>query len=430
MSHLLKKELSELFNKQMLISLVVSFFIILMLGVLMTTTLSGEIADTGTVRIIDMDDTDFTHDVISYLEDKGYTVKLGTDFAAEADENDWTDAALLPEGLTETLLEKHEPCIIESYSTLRSTSVVALSVTDGSGSASTVTSAIRAVLSETYLTGDLAFLEDPVDTEPYTRANGVTVQADTLSVVGSLALFDQLMPLVLFLLVVLTAQTIITAIAAEKTDKTLETLLSAPVPRTTIIGAKMLAALIVAVTYAAVYGIGFAASLLMSVSSGVETSGIDVGAAFTDVVKTQNAIEALGLQIPVYGWIGVLLQLVLTLGIALTAAIILGALVEDAKNAQSASLPIMLCTMFPYILSMVSDIRGLDTGVRTLLCAIPFTHTFIATSCLRFHDYGLFWFGIIYQAVFLAVLLFAAVKLYNSDVLFVHGLRKQKKQAE
>ncbi|MBR1898499.1 MAG: ABC transporter permease [Oscillospiraceae bacterium] len=427
MTHLLKKELSELFNKQMLISLAVSFFIIVILGVLMTTTVSGEIADTGTVRIIDCDDTAFTHDVAAYLEEQGYTVLTGTDFAQEADAHHWTDAVLFPAGMTEALLERHESCTIESYSVLRSTSTVAMTI--GGTGAQTVSDAIQAVLSAEYLTGDLAFLEDPVNTVPYTRANGITVQADSAAVVSSLAMFDMLMPLVLFLLVVLTAQTIITAIAAEKTDKTLETLLSAPVPRTTIIGAKMLAALIVAGTYAAVYGLGFAASMLMTVSNGVEMSGMDVGAAFTDLVNTRTAIETLGLEIPAYGWLGVLMQLALTLGIALTAAIILGAMVQDAKNAQSASLPIMLCTMFPYILSMVSDIRNLDSGMRMLLYAIPFTHTFTATSCLRFHDYPLFWGGMVYQAVFLAALLFLAVRLYNSDVLFI-GLRKRSRKEQ
>ena len=422
MKNLLKKELSELMNRQMLISLIVSFVIILMLGTMMTTMLTGEVADSGTVRIIDRDKTAFTQQIADYLTEHNYTVETGEDFAEMAQAEKWQEAVLLPEGLTDALA-RHESCRLETYTALRTTSTLAMTM-GGTDSAAAVEEAITALLADEYLSGDsLAFLQEPVETDSYTYANGKLVEASPFSIVSSLAMFDQVMPLVLFLLVILTAQTIITAIAAEKTDKTLETLLSSPVPRSKIIGAKMLAAVIVALTYSAVYALAFAGSLLLTVGTGNVTETMDVGAAFTDIVKTRQAVQELGLQIPVFAWLGVLVQLILTLGIALTASIILGALVEDAKNAQSASLPILLCTMFPYILSMISDIRNMEGGVRWLMLAIPFTHTFIATGCLRFHDMALFWGGMVYQAIFLIVLVWAALRVYSSDLLFTHSRR-------
>lgn len=428
MKNLLRKELSELMNKQMLLSLVVSFVIIVMLGTMMTTIMAGEISDSGTLHIIDHDQTAFTQQIFDALTEKGYEIETGDDFG-EMVAAGWHEAALLPAGLTDAL-ERQESCTVESYSYLQSTSTLSYTM-GGTSSAEAVTEVIGELLSAQYYEGDtLEFLHEPVTEMPYTYANGKMVQASAFSVVSSLAMFDQVMPLILFLLVVLTAQTIITAIAAEKTDKTLETLLSAPVPRSQIIGAKMLAAVIVALTYAAVYGISFLLSMLLSVGGGDLTSSMDVGAAFTDVVLTRQAVQTLGLQIPVYGWIGVLGQLTLTLAISLTASIILGALVEDAKNAQSASLPIMLCTMFPYILSMVSDIRNMEGVVKYLMLAIPFTHTFIATGCLRFHDYLLFWGGMAYQAVFLGVLVWLALRLYSSDILFVHSRKLRGKKSE
>ncbi|MDE6657876.1 MAG: ABC transporter permease, partial [Oscillospiraceae bacterium] len=234
-----------------------------------------------------------------------------------------------------------------------------------------------------------------------------------------------LMPLILFLLVVLTAQTIITAIGAEKTDKTLETLLSSPVPRSVIIGAKMLSALIVALIYAGVYGLGFLTALLFTVDKTAET--MNISSAFTDMIHMNEAIQTLGLQISVIGWIGVIIQLLFTIGIALTASMILGGLVEDAKSSQTASLPIVIFTMFPYMLSMISDIRNMDLPIRILLYCIPFTHTFIATGCLRFHQTGLFLGGMLYQIIFLCGIAFFALKLYQSDILFVHSLGKKNK---
>lgn len=272
---------------------------------------------------------------------------------------------------------------------------------------------------------NMEFLADPVEVIPWTYANYNEAQIDSYSLVNSLSLFDKLMPLLLFMLVVLTSQTIITAIGAEKTDKTLETLLASPVPRTQVIGAKMLAALIVSLIYAVTYGIGFLAAMLMSVGGTGET--VSIGEAASEMAKINQAMLALELQIPLWGWLLVIVQLILTIGIALMASIILGALVQDAKGAQTASLPILICTMFPYILSMVSDIRQMEGIAQIVMYIIPFTHTFIATSCLRFHDMGLFFGGLIYQAVFLAAMTALALKLYKSDILFIGMPKKVKK---
>ncbi|MBQ8078813.1 MAG: hypothetical protein IJ236_02560, partial [Oscillospiraceae bacterium] len=157
-------------------------------------------------------------------------------------------------------------------------------------------------------------------------------------------------------------------------------------------------------------------------------SQVDIGGTFESILDTRAAAQTLGLQIPAAGWLGVVMQLVLTIGIALTASIILGGLVEDAKGSQTASLPILVCTMFPYLFSMLSDIRSMEGVPRILMLCIPFTHTFIATSCMRFHDMPLFWFGLAYQAVFLGVMIFAAVRLYQSDLLFVHSRKYRKRK--
>lgn len=426
MKNLLKKELSELLNKQMLLGLLVSFILIIMLGFVMTSTVSGTLETSGEIHIIDLDNTDFTRQIAEKLQEKGYLVEITTENQAYEiilEQQHWNEAVVLPEGLTDSLLFQNQACVLDSITVLKTTSM-SLSFADSS-STELVNDMIEVLLSETFLSNSLAFLENPVTITDYTVANGKSVQANSTSLVGSVAIFDQLMPLLLFMLVVLTSQTIITAIGAEKTDKTLETLLSAPVPRSIIISAKMLSALIVALIYSGVYGLGFLTVLLLTVDSTAEN--INISSAFSDMIHIQEAIQTLGLQISVIGWIGVIIQLLLTIGIALTASMILGGLVEDAKGSQTASLPIVIFTMFPYILSMISDIRNLELPVKILLYCIPFTHTFIATGCLRFHQTGLFLGGMIYQIIFLIAIAFFALKLYQSDILFVHSLGKKNK---
>ncbi len=431
MIHLLKKELSELINKQMLIGLFATFLIIVMLGFMMTRTITESISESGTVSLIDLDDTEFTAEIVSLLEETGYTVRIvkpdaGTeDFTQIMEEQDWKSAAVITDGFSQKVQEEYTVGEIGSVSILNTTSAMT-SLSMEEDSTSLVTWAVKQLLSEQHLGERMEFLADPVEVTPYTIANGKQAQISSGLLLSSLTLFDQLMPLVLFLLVVLTSQTIITAVAAEKTDKTLETLLSSPVPRTSVIGAKMLAALIVAVLYAAVYGAGMVATMFLTISSTAGES--DTSGSLTDMVLLNKALSDLGLQIPFWGWILVIVQLLLTIFIALMASIILGALVQDAKGSQTASLPILIATMFPYILSMVSDIRLMEGPTQILLYLLPFTHTFIATGCLRFGQFSLFLCGLLYQAIFLAAVTVLAVKIYRSDILFI-GKVKQRKQS-
>ena len=71
---------------------------------------------------------------------------------------------------------------------------------------------------------------------------------------------------------------------------------------------------------------------------------------------------------------------------------------------------------------MLSDINALPTAIRTLVYAIPFTHTFSAMSNLMFGNNAVFFGGLAYQAVFFAVCMFFALKLFKSDKIFTISL--------
>lgn len=429
MKNLLKKELSELMNTQFLLSLLVTFILVAAVGLVMTTTLSETVSESGEIHLIDNDRTEFTQKLVQELEADGYRVLCaqGDAYQDILSENGWSEAAVLPAGFTDTLLVQKQQADLESITALTSTSSIQLSLHQGISTSETMEK-IQELLMQEALGDEEAFLSAPIKEVPYTAANGKMAKGSSFAIVSSMTLFDQLMPMVLFLLVILSCQTIITAIGTEKTDKTLETLLSSPVPRLQIFEAKLLAALIVAVIYALSCGMGFLIPLLAGVSSTAES--VDIGSALGSLALTRQAVDTLELGISGWGWILVLLQLILTLAITLVTSLILGALVQDAKGSQNASLPILLATMFPYLLSMVSDIRQMELLPRLLLYCIPFTHTFIATGCMRFHDYGLMAGGIVYQAVFLSVMVFAALRVYRSDILFVHRSRRQKKQED
>lgn len=66
--NLLKKELVELINKQMLLGLVITFGILFLVGQVTTEVIEDVQSSVYNVNIIDEDDTEFTKDIISQLK--------------------------------------------------------------------------------------------------------------------------------------------------------------------------------------------------------------------------------------------------------------------------------------------------------------------------------------------------------------------------
>ena len=213
----------------------------------------------------------------------------------------------------------------------------------------------------------------------------------------------------------MTTQSLMNAISSEKIDKTLETLLSAPISRGSIIGSKMLAATIIAIINAGVYM--FAFSKFISTAADPDIVEKAVGTLSVD-----DALVKLGLNLSAADYVLIGLQLFFTIMICLSVSIILGALANDAKSAQNLLLPIMFLAMVPYFVSILMDINELPTVVKYVLYAIPFTHTFSAISNLSFGNMGLFFGGLIYQVIVFAVCMFFALRLFKSDKILTISL--------
>jgi ABC-2 type transport system permease protein len=108
--------------------------------------------------------------------------------------------------------------------------------------------------------------------------------------------------------------------------------------------------------------------------------------------------------------------------ICLAISIILGALVNDSKSAQTMLLPIMMMVMVPWLVTLFTDVNSLPTAAKLIVWAIPFTHTFTAMPNLMFGNYTAFWGGLAYQIVFFAIVMFFALKLFKSDKILTISL--------
>lgn len=422
--NLLKKELAELINAQFVIMLVVYLVMFMVLGQVMNTTVTETLKQEYTVNVSDRDGTDLTHSLIETLRRSGAEVNeyntSGDGYAGILEASGKSAMIIIPEGFTEQFEDGKTPELI-SISSMNSASMMSNITNSNISAVNLISACMSDVIAQQYGLDDedIEKMGNPLTVSEQTIVNDKSAEVSTESILNQITMQNMLLPIIVFIIIMMTSQTIISAIANEKIDKTLETLLSAPVSRTAIIGAKTLSAGIVALLNAVVFMVGF--SFAMSGATASLESEM-TGTLAVQVLPVDEAMEKLGLTLGTGDYILIGLQLFLTIMICLSVSIILGALVTDTKQSQMVVLPIMICALVPYMVSMLTDINALPTVAKIIVYAIPFTHTFSSIANLMFGNTAVFWGGFAYQAVVFAVCMFFALKLFNSDKILTSSL--------
>jgi ABC-2 type transport system permease protein len=227
------------------------------------------------------------------------------------------------------------------------------------------------------------------------------------------------LPIVLFMVIIFASQMIAVTIASEKENKTLETLLSTPVSRTTLVTAKMVAAGLVSLIMAAAYMLGF----------NYYMTGI-TGGALKEASNPalSEAVRQLGLTLAAPGYALLGISLFLSILIALAISLIAGSFAEDVKKVQGLIAPIMFLVMIPYLMSMFVDVNNTTPFLKYFLYAIPFSHTFLASNSLFVKNYSLVIYGILYQILIFAVLSYIAGRIFSSDKILTMKLSFNRKK--
>lgn len=424
---LLKKEIRELMTFQTVISLVITLVAFYFIGNFMGGVMEDLGKESATVTIVDQDNSEFSKAIITQLEKDGNKVELKTlesdDYKAELKRLGLKNIIIIPKGFENTAFTEKKIANIKYVSTLTTLSMSGnISGAGAQSSIELIKSAVKSTLMlEKFNAEEIAVINDPVKVDNITVVGDKSAQVEASVLSGYASAQGVFVPIVIFILLMYSSQMIISAIATEKIDKTLETLLSAPVSRLSVLGAKMTAAGLVAALNAVVYMIGF--SKFMGGITGGATSGGDDSAV-------QSTIADLGLKLQGMDYVMLGCQMFLTILIALSISLVLGALAKDVKSAQTLVMPIMFMAMIPYMLTMFVDISTLPTIVRTIIYAIPFTHTFIATDNIIFAKDTLFWGGMIYQFIVFVICMFIAVRVFMTDKLFTISLSFGQKKSK
>lgn len=428
---LLKKELRELITPQILLPLVVVVVLFAALG----QTLSSVGEDQKgpyPVVVVDADDGAYAPVVLSVIEAAGFVpvpATRPTSPAAVEDllaENGANVLVEIPAGFSAGL-ESGQPQQLGTWSTLRNFSFMGnVDIMALEGAIQAVNAAVAAQISSTAAPATpVEMLQRPVVAEEHVIVGGREAVTPVGAVMGFVSQQTTFIPIVLFVVIVFAAQMIATAVATEKENKTLETLLSYPVSRASIVTSKMVAAGLIALASAGAYMLG-----MRQYMSGIET-GLGTGAQGPGAAAAQAseaAMQQLGLTFGPLEYLLLGLTLFAGILVALSIAIILGAFAENVKSVQSLLTPLMVLMLIPYFLTLFLDLSVLPNAVRLAVMAIPFTYPFITGPSLFLGDYGIVWFGIAYQLVWFGVFVAIAARVFSSDRVLTMKLSLKKKR--
>lgn len=439
--NLLKKELGELITKQAVISMVFVLVLFVFMGQIMGHSME-EGFDTSTLNICIRDDSDFTKNVIERIKTDAATelniVDIQSDnYYDELERLDLKYVVIIPEGYGDTIVDEKKPGQLIFASKVSLGFSAAMSSISSSDAVSTIIdhSADEAMESIYGLTAeDVELLTSPANTVEFLAANGKSVEISAAAVSSIVMMESMIAPFAIFFLLLLASQMIMTAISTEKIDKTLETLLSTPVSRMTVLTAKMVAAIISALLNAVFMIIGFGIYMvsimggaMSGAAAGSEVINMPDAGAFTDVLSTADAISQLGFSLSGADILLFGLQLFLTLAIGLSISLILGATATDVKSVQTLVMPIMIAVMIPFFVTMFMDFGEMPVAAKVIMFLIPFTHSYIALTNLMSGDMIMYWGGLAYQIVFFAVCMFLAVRMFTSDKLFTMSFSTENK---
>ena len=109
--NLLKKELAELINKQMILGLLLTLAILMIVGQVMTEAIDTVTESAYSINLMDADDTDFSHEIVDTLkkmeDSSSNKIKLklieksDADYSSLMEKNNLNSLIIIPEGFSE-----------------------------------------------------------------------------------------------------------------------------------------------------------------------------------------------------------------------------------------------------------------------------------------------------------------------------------------
>jgi ABC-2 type transport system permease protein len=419
---IVKKEIRELLTIQVLLGMLVTVLLFAFLGNVIRDE-GRQIQKKQNISIIDLDKTATSKETISALSKAGFRIKLSEDGNLDAAikiaaKNDIVAIVAIPSGFERNLIDSKQPGL-DVYGVMSGFSFAKMTGSAVDRIRETINESLSSKMIRLATDGkDLQKLKTPARIKDHVVVRDKTAAISTEEISGFIMSQTAFVPIILFAIIMIATQMTANAIASEKENKTLETLLSVPIDRRVLVLAKMVAAGLLALAAAIFYMFVF--KFWMENLTEGAVSAMAAG-------PVGKAIRELGLTLSPSNYAILGIVLFFTILCALSISTILGALAENAKGVQSLLMPLMILVMMPYLLSMFTDIGTLSPIPRYLMYAIPFTHAFTAMPNIYAGNYQAIFYGILYEAAFFAFFVYIAGRIFSSDKILTLKLRVRKR---
>jgi len=403
------KELKELLrDPKILVGMIV---VPLVMFPIMGFVIRGSIESTQqrlqtlTVGVADYDGETFAKKLQDFLNSSGVTlVNITASNKDEAirilqTETNATDLIVIPSGFSDNV-SRGNP---ENYTA----SLEIYSVFSGTGG-------IVETASSSVVSGYLDLFKRQLAPNPFETVQKSIVKGERLDIppsVLSTLTYSQVfaLPVTISILLVFSMQIAVTSVASEKEEKTLETLLSLPISRFTILLGKLVGSIIVAAAGAIAIMVGF--NYYMGSFMVFSDIGVSIDLAEIGLAPSISGYAVLGASV------------FMALLSALALAIIVSAFSEDVRGAQSVVGYLYMIIMLPMFVVMFTNFNSLPLIARIVLFALPYTHPMLAAQATLTGDYLTAIIGIAYTALFTVVLLYLAAKMFATEKILTAKLK-------
>jgi len=270
---------------------------------------------------------------------------------------------------------------------------------------------IRRLLQEAGESSEPEAVRNPISVSCASIVRGVVLDMPPQAIFGIIMSQSIMLPLMVMMMTIFAVQMAATSIALEKEQKTLETLMTLPVGRLTILVGKLGGSIIIAVAGSISYLIGF---------------GYYMRSTFGFVPEfTTMTLREAGLRLSPLGVIllGVLIFLTLLLSLALALSIAIFA--EDVRGAQSLVGLLYIPIMIPSFILMFTDLDMLPTTIRWLMLVVPYTHSIVASKALFLGRHLPVLRSVLYILLFTALVLYVAARIFSTERIITARLRRR-----
>lgn len=251
--------------------------------------------------------------------------------------------------------------------------------------------------------GNATYVLNPIQISIASAFRGKVINVDPSQLLSASFSQSLFLPLVVMLMLIFAMQLAATSLALEKEEKTLETLLTLPMSRLTILTGKLAGSVALAGMSSIAYMVGFS-YYINSVTGISDLSTI-----------SQKDLQILGLAPSPTAYVLMGIIIFVTVISALALAISLAVFADNVRSAQSLLGILVLPIIMPMLVLTFADINILPSYLQFILYALPYTHTLLAIKAIFLGDVAVVVRSMIYISLFTMAVLYIAARIFTSE---------------